>query len=306
MGRIGLILTGLILVKCVGTDHFDDPIVKERLVASPKTLALMLTQKGTVSSMYFNKYGVQQDIGVTWTSSKTAIATVDQAGVVSAVGAGQAQLFAQAGSAADTVQITVVGNVNDIAKVEISAIKTSFIIGESSSFSAVVKTINNTVISGKTIVWKSSNPSTVSIDANGMAMALANGSSVVTAEVEGVVSNTVTVTVGGARAGTFMKSGGYEATGTATLKLENNKLILQLGSDFKTSFALGTYIYLANNNTSGATIKTSGLEIQQITTNGAFTFDITAINVGVKLADYKYVIILCKPASVVFGYAELK
>jgi hypothetical protein len=53
-------------------------------------------------------------------------------------------------------------------------------------------------------------------------------------------------------------------------------------------------------------VRASGLEVAQISTNGAKTFDITAIRPATGLFDYQYVIILCKPASLTFGYAELK
>jgi hypothetical protein len=63
---------------------------------------------------------------------------------------------------------------------------------------------------------------------------------------------------------------------------------------------------LSNTNSNASTVKSAGLELGQISVNGTHSFDITAINSTVKLGDYKYVIILCKPATVIFGYAELK
>jgi hypothetical protein len=53
-------------------------------------------------------------------------------------------------------------------------------------------------------------------------------------------------------------------------------------------------------------VRASGLEVAQIVDNGAKTFNLSNIKPGIGLNDYKYVIILCKPASVTFGYAELK
>jgi hypothetical protein len=60
------------------------------------------------------------------------------------------------------------------------------------------------------------------------------------------------------------------------------------------------------NVTNGSQVKANGLEVAQITTNGAKSFNLSALRPGIKLTDYSYVIILCKPASVTFGYAELK
>ena len=171
----------------------------------------------------------------------------------------------------------------------------------------IVKNINNELISGKIISWQSNNELVLSINSAGVVTANTNGTASVVAVVDGVISNPVNFNVGNtSRMGAFTKSGGYEASGGCTLSLENNKLILKLESDFKTSFALGTFIYLSNTNTNASTVKSAGLEVGQISVNGMHSFDITAINSSVKLGDYKYVIILCKPATVIFGYAELK
>jgi hypothetical protein len=90
------------------------------------------------------------------------------------------------------------------------------------------------------------------------------------------------------------------------LKMESNgKLTLTLSDNFETSFALGTFVYLANS-TAGSAVRSQGLELGEVKTNGAKSFDITAINGNVKIDTYRYAIILCKPASLTFGYADLK
>lgn len=78
-----------------------------------------------------------------------------------------------------------------------------------------------------------------------------------------------------------------------------------MSSNFETSFALGTFIYLANS-TSGSSVRSTGLEVAEIKNNGAKTFNITQIKSNATLTDFKYVVILCKPASLTFGFAELK
>ena len=202
--------------------------------------------------------------------------------------------------------MTVVGDINSVAKVTISSEKAVLKVGETLDLAITVSNINDQPLSGKTPMWKSSNSLVVSVTSAGVATALANGLSTLTAEVDGVVSNSLIITVGSSRSGIFVKSGGYEASGTATLSEDSGNLILEFGSDFKTSFALGTFIYLSNNNSSGSAVKSNGLELQQITQSGAHTFNVSLKSPGVKLTDYKYVIILCKPATVIFGSAELK
>ncbi|MFN0081517.1 MAG: hypothetical protein ACKVOM_03285, partial [Ferruginibacter sp.] len=106
------------------------------------------------------------------------------------------------------------------------------------------------------------------------------------------------------RQGTFVKAGGYQASGNATLGVENGRLILRLQSNFVTSFALGTFIYLANS-TNASAVRSGGLEIAQITTNGAHTFDVSSVSNNANINTYRYVVILCKPATVTFGFADL-
>jgi hypothetical protein len=39
--------------------------------------------------------------------------------------------------------------------------------------------------------------------------------------------------------------------------------------------------------------------------NGGITFNASSLKSDVALSDYQYVIVLCKPASITFGFAEL-
>ena len=110
------------------------------------------------------------------------------------------------------------------------------------------------------------------------------------------------------RTGTLQGSGGYESKGTVTLSQdEQGNITLATGEDFEVEFALGTFLYLSND-LSGSAIISTGLEIADISqsTTGAQSFNVTAINDQVTLDTYQYVIILCKPAQLVFGSATLE
>ncbi len=304
MIRSGILGLLAVLTSCIGKDYLNSPIQPEKLDLVPSSIALMVSESKSLSVIYQNKYGVIEKAKPSWFVSNPAILSITQDGEITGLQSGNAKVFAQQGTAIDSVHVTVVNSINQVAKVEIVAGSTSINIGSEIMFSGLVKSIQDVVLS-KPIQWKSSNAAVVSIDATGKATANSYGSAIITGEVDGVVSNSVLIAVGAIRQGTFVKSGGYEASGNVTLQINGSKLELELGSNFKTSFALGTYIYLANSNSSGANIKASGLEIQQITKNGAHLFNVSSVNPAVKLSDFKYVIILCKPASVVFGYAEL-
>lgn len=305
MRRLILVGCSLFLGSCIGTDYLNSPIMPERLTINTAPIALMVGEEKELTFSYFNKYGLPENTTPIWTVENPSKLTVNKNGLIQAKEEGTTKVYAMAASARDSVQVTIVSSIDQVAKVEITADNTTTSIGGKISFVGIIKTISNVVLQ-KAIIWKSTNPSVAIIDGTGTVTAQSNGTTVISGEADGVVSNLVTITVGATRQGMFVKSGGYEASGNTVLKLENEKLTLELADNFKTSFALGTFIYLSNNNSSGAAIKSGGLEIQQITRNGTHVFDVSSIQAGVKLSDYKYVIILCKPASVVFGYAELK
>lgn len=295
----------LLLGGCIGTDLVDDPIIGDRLEIFPQRIALLIGNSTTAVANYSDVYGVEKDVSISWSTQPTSIASVDGNGKVTGVAPGQALLIASFGELKDTVRIAVVLDENAAASVDISATKTSLVSGESLTLSAIVKNIDDQPITTSTIQWFSSNEAVATVNADGLLMALSNGVVTVYAIVDGVFSNEIEIIVGGIRSGTFMSANGYNASGMGTLKLENGALILSLNENFMTSFALGTFIYLANNNTSGTAIRNEGVELGEITTNGAHTFNVSQKFPNVTLSQYQYVIVLCKPASIPFGYAQL-
>ncbi len=293
---------------CIGTDFVDDPIVDEQIEISIAQLALMVGETHPLAATYFDQYGVQRSVELVWTSSAPLVASVDSQGSVKALSAGQAMIVASFGSVvSSSVNVTVVSNANQVAKVEIASPsnKISLAIGEVHTLTWAVKNINNEILIGRTVQWFSENSSIATVSNEGKVTGVSTGMVDIHAKVEGVKSNLLNFSVGSGLTGTFVSAGGYKAIGMASLKEENGKIILEFSSNFETSFALGTFVYMANV-TNGSQVKANGLEVAQITTNGAKSFNLSAVSPGIKLTDYKYVIILCKPASVTFGYAELK
>jgi hypothetical protein len=161
-------------------------------------------------------------------------------------------------------------------------------------------------LGGRKLEWFSENSAIMKITASGEVEAVGAGVVDIHAKSEGIKSNIVTFTVAGwSRVGTFVAAGGYKASGSARLQVVDNQLTLKLSDDFDTDFVLGTYIYLANS-TNGATVRTSGFQVAQIFSDGGATFNITQRDPAVTLDKYRYVIVLCYPASATFGFAELK
>lgn len=248
---------------------------------------------------------------IEWFSENNMILAISTTGEVTALATGTANIYAKSsGIKSNTITIAVAQGVdpNATASVVITSPKVSLITGESLQLGVIVKNAAGQMLNGKTIEWISGNSGVVIVSNNGNITATGIGSANIYARSEGIISNTVTISVsmpGVSRTGIFVKAGGYEAAGTATLSTQGGELILDLGADFKTSFALGTFIYLSNS-TNASTVKATAFEVSQITTNGAKKFNISKLKSSIQITDYKYVVILCKPASVTFGYAELK
>lgn len=297
----------LVLSGCIGVDYLDDPIVRESIETESQPIALLKGNSFQATARYYNQYGIEQPVDLVWASSSPVIASVSANGLVTANASGQATIVVSFNTIQSSFQVNVVLDETQVASIEVTVPEnqTSLAIGGTKSLSATVKNINGQPLMGRTVEWFSENTSIASVDNTGLVTGLGMGMVDVHAKSEGVKSNVITFSVGGGRSGSFVGAGGYTAVGTATLSLMDNKLILQFSNNFQTSFALGTFVYLANS-TNGAQVRASGLEVAQITTNGAKTFDITAISPTTGLLDYQYVIILCKPASLTFGYAELK
>jgi hypothetical protein len=296
----------LLLGGCIGTDVVDDPIVDGQLEIVPERLALLVGASEMAVATYFNMFGIEEAVAVTWSTEPESVATVDANGLVTGNAPGQAFLFASYFITKDSIRVTVVQNETEVAMVDITSPQTSLSIGESISLIATAKNINGGMVSGSGAQWFSTDETFVTIDGTGTVTGQSTGVAKVYATIDGVFSNEIEITVGGGkRVGTFQSANGYEATGMVTLEVEGGNLILKFSDDFMTDFALGTFIYLANNNSSGTAIRNEGIELGEIKTNGSHTFNVTQNFPNATLSQFEYVIVLCKPASIPFGFAQL-
>jgi len=303
-------LIPLLFFGCIGTDVIDSEMVNESIVVAPDSGSLIIGDNLQLTGVYHNMFAIQEEVELTWIVADDNIVTIDAQGLVMAINSGQTIVNAIFGNTmSNDVLITVVQNTNDIASVAITPPSSSNLLpGETLQLSANTFNVNDEELEGKEITWASSNAGVASIDNTGLLTAIIDGSAQITATSEGVQSQPITIEIGNAsvsKTGTFSGASGYTAEGTATLKEDNGVITLDLSADFRTSFALGTFIYLSNS-TSGSGTRSGGLELGEITSNGAKSFDVTSKNAATALDTYQYVIVLCKPASITFGSAELK
>ena len=301
------VLLTFLLSSCVGTDYENDP-KDSAIIVEKQNFELMVGETETIEAVYhYNMWRPEPEAQLTWISEDPSIVGVSSSGTITAIAKGQTTVTVLL-AAEDTtsVSVTVVETAAEVASVEISGDNSTIEVSETVQLSARAYTINEVEITGKLVSWSSSDMTVASIDQNGLVTGLSDGLTEMTATVDGINSPAYVIMVGSnGKMGTFQGVGSYDAKGTATLTDDNGNLTLTFSNDFETSFALGTFVYLANS-TSGTAVRSQGLEIAEVTTNGAKSYDITAVDGSIGLDSYQYVVLLCKPASITFGYAEMK
>ena len=132
------------------------------------------------------------DTGIDWFSSNLNVASVDEHGLIKAVGAGQAYITARTsdGSYAAKCKVTVV---QPALGVQFSATDVRIAKGKSQTLTATVLPVNAT---NKELIWFSSNSAVATVDQNGLVKALKSGETEITAtSVDGGYSATCRVTV---------------------------------------------------------------------------------------------------------------
>ena len=133
------------------------------------------------------------DKSVSWSSSNTSIAAVDQNGKVTAVKEGKATITAKAGSQKATCIVTVQKKAIAVASISLNKTSLSLDKGHSETLTATVKPDDAT---DKTVTWGSSNTKIVAVDSNGKVTAVAGGTATITAKASDKQATcTVTVSV---------------------------------------------------------------------------------------------------------------
>ena len=129
----------------------------------------------------------------TWSSSDPAIATVDATGLATGLTPGSVTITATTAGVAGTATLSVAQVVTSVAVTPASA--TLDALGLAQQFSAIAKDANGAVILGRSFTWSASPAGVATIDpVTGLATALANGVTTITATTGGV-SGTATLSV---------------------------------------------------------------------------------------------------------------
>ena len=180
------------------TDHVYtiDEVVK--LVVDKVALNVETGYRDSLSVRGFAADGVEIQLSnIQWRSNNKSVATVNDNGVVETLKSGNALIIASLNNILDTCVVTVVDHVYtlvDVVEIAIDHKSLDVELGDVVSLSAIGLSEKGVEIPLENVLWKSSNPSVVSIDEKGV-IGTHNGGDAVIVAAFGYFTDTCVVTV---------------------------------------------------------------------------------------------------------------
>lgn len=131
--------------------------------------------------------------GLTWKTSMPSVATIDENGLITAVGAGRATITVETESGKRMATCTVIVEDRDISKITLDKTQMELIIGESATYK-LITTIEPANAINTTLTWSSSDE-TVATVSGGTVTAKSKGRAIITVETQNGLKATCTVVV---------------------------------------------------------------------------------------------------------------
>ena len=122
---------------------------------------------------------------VFWSSEKETIATVSQAGIVSGVAPGTAQIAASADGVSGIATVTVQARVTPVAQVRVTPTTSNILPGDNAQLTAATLDAAGTLLPGRSVMWSSSNQSVAIVSSTGLVHGVSPGTVTITATSEG-------------------------------------------------------------------------------------------------------------------------
>jgi uncharacterized protein YjdB len=273
---------------------------------APATLTLPVNGASVIVGTAFDCSGNSiRNKKISFSSSNTAVATVTTEGNVIAVGVGGATVSAVADGKSASVQVSVTPET--AASVTVTPSTITLRRTNTRQLTATARNNQNTIITGRTFRWGSSNSSIVSVDQNGLVTALTPGTVVISAEAD-QTSGSATVTVTEIPIGSCSLA---PATSKLTVTQSVQPAITLRDTANNVISSLGRAIAWTSDNEITATVTGSGL----VTARKAGTARITAspventqaaCNAAVEVVDARIVsaVISPKPTTLRLGVAR--
>ena len=176
----------------------DSTPVLRYITITPATanIGVGTTQQFTATGSYSNG-STTPNMSVTWGSSTLTVATIDSTGVATAVASGTTTITATAFGITATPATL---NVNQLTAILVAPANVSVAVGATQLFTAkgTSKNADGTTSSSDItaqVTWNSGTPTVATIDDTGTATGVAPGVTAITAKLDGITSNSATLTV---------------------------------------------------------------------------------------------------------------
>jgi uncharacterized protein YjdB len=235
IGRTDVLLKVDNKVATTGVRVLNKPVAS--VFVSPSSVALTTGQTTQlVASTYDVNGNTITGRNISWSSSDANIATVNGSGLVTTVAAGKVDITANAEGRKSIVPVTVTaptsgtGSTAVVASVAVSLNAPTLVAGQSTQATATLKDANGTVLTGRSIVWTSSDVTVASVNATGLVTALKSGAVTITATSDGksgaaslVIAASTTVAPVAAVALSVASSINVGATAQATVTLTDDQ-----------------------------------------------------------------------------------
>ena len=153
------------------------PTNPESITLSPSTLTLGLNQTSDKITVKYNPTNANQNLGVTWSSSNTNVATVNN-GVVTAKSVAGTAIITATGYGGITATCSVTVNDIKVTSVTVNPSSHEMSIGDTVDLTTTVKPDN---ASNKQVTWTTSDSSVASVSTSGKVTANKAGTATITA-----------------------------------------------------------------------------------------------------------------------------
>lgn len=169
------------------------PVPVASVIVTPARLDLTPGAQANLAAIAYDASGNALDgRAVIWASSNTGVATVDDAGVLSAVAAGTATITATSEGISGNAAVSV--SVPPIASVAIQPRSATIQRGATVQLAAAITDEAGSAVNGRTPTWTSGSPGIAIVSASGLVTGVAPGSANIVAAVDDK-ADTATITV---------------------------------------------------------------------------------------------------------------
>lgn len=235
----------------------------------PGSATLSVGQSTSLSAVATDAHGnVLGGRPMTWTSADSAIASVSNLGLVTAVAPGSTTISATAEGKTGLAQVVVTAL--PVASIAVTPTSASLLPGGTTALSAVTTDAAGNVLTGRMVTWASSAPSIATVSASGVVTAITAGSATITATSEGKsAAASVTVTLASVATVTVDPASASLVVGSATT-------IAATAKDANGNILTGRAITWTSNTPGVATVDANGV----VTAIAAGSATITATSEG--------------------------